>query len=257
MVSQISSGGYDVTSLWQTLFKTLETNSNNTLDTSNLASVAANLGSSATDVIVTLDSNQDGVAGISDFESALSKLRTQQPPGPPPQAMGPSPEKMFKAIDQDGDGAISSDELSSFMTQNNSDVSTSDVSKLFAEVDSNGDGSISQSELSSYMQKMAPPPPPEYAASGTSTDSAADSTSTKSTVDSTSSDLDWERKMMEALLNAYNQTSNQSDNSNSTTDAALKSTSSDPNWERKIMEALLKAYNQTSNQSAESNSTYA
>jgi Ca2+-binding EF-hand superfamily protein len=257
MVSQISSGGFDITSLWQTLFKKLETNSDNTFDTSNFASLAANRGTSAADALVTLGSNQDGIVGTSDFESALSKIRTQHPPSPPPQAMGPSPEKMFEAIDQDGDGAISSDELSSFMTQNNSDVSTSDASKFFAEVDSKGDGSISQSELVSYMQKMGPPPPPDSAGSSTRTDSTTTSTSTDSQVDSTSSDLDWEKKMMEALLNAFNQASNQSGTANSTTDAPLQSTSSDLNWERKMMEALLSAYNQTSSQATESKSTYA
>jgi hypothetical protein len=268
MVGQISSGGYDVNALMQAFLKKLETNSDSALATSNQASTAANSGTSAADVIVTLGSNQDGVLGTSDFESLLSKLGAQQPSGPRPQAMGPSPDKMFKAIDQNGDGSISSDELNSFLTQNNNDVSSSDASKLFAEMDSSGDGSISQSELGSYLQKMAPPPPPppDFAISSTSSGSTADSTSTSSAVDSTSNDQNWERQMMEALLNAYNQTSNQSAASNSDTDSTLSrtstssavdSTSNNLNWERQMMQALLNGYNQTYNQSADSNSIYA
>jgi Ca2+-binding EF-hand superfamily protein len=208
MVNQISGGGYDVTSIWQNLFNKIDQNGNGAIDKTEMGSVVSKNGPSVEDIFTKMDSNQDGVVGKNEYEEALSKLRAQQPPAPPPQGnmAPPSSEDIFNNIDQNGDGSISSDELSSFMSQNNSDVSASDVSKLLKEMDSNGDGSISQSELSGAMQTMAPPPP----------DSAVSSTSTDSAVNSTSGDLNWESKMIEKLLNAYNAASNESDASKAT-----------------------------------------
>lgn len=193
MVNAISGGGYDVASIWLNLFKKLDTSSDGTLDTNELASVAANLGTSAADIITTLDSDKDGVVGTSDFEAALSKLRAQQPPGPPPQAMGPSPEDIFNKIDQNGDGSISKDELSSFMAQNNSDVD-----KIFKEVDTDNDGLISRSESDGHLEKVKKEGRPQ--------DSA---------VNNTSRELDWESKMFEKFLSSYDILSNGSAESTS------------------------------------------
>ena len=59
----------------------------------------------------------------------------------------------------DGDGAISSDELSSGLT---SAGSTADSSEIFSALDKNQDGSVSLDELTA---SLAPPPPPPQQAS--------------------------------------------------------------------------------------------
>jgi Ca2+-binding EF-hand superfamily protein len=186
MVNAIGGGGYDVASIWQTLFNKIDQNSDGAIDKTEMGSAVSVNGPSVEDIFSKLDTDQDGVIGKNEYEEALSKLRSQQPPPPPPPPanMGPDSEDMFSAIDQDSDGSISKDELSSFTVQNNQSVD-----KIFKEVDTDGDGGISQSESEAHMKKMQ-----EKGKGGPSPDWAA----------SNSSDLqDWESQMIEKLLQAY------------------------------------------------------
>ncbi|MCX5908188.1 MAG: EF-hand domain-containing protein [Deltaproteobacteria bacterium] len=198
MVNQISGGGYDVTSIWQNLFNKIDQNSDGSIDKTEMGSSVSENGPSVEDIFTKLDSNQDGVIGKNEYEEALSKLRAQHPPQPPPPTnMGSDSEDMFTKIDQNGDGSISKDELSSFMGQNNQDVD-----KIFKEVDTDNDGVISRSESDAHLKKMQEEgkggPPPDLAMSNAN------------------GQQDWESKMIEKLLNAYNAASNESDASKAT-----------------------------------------
>jgi Ca2+-binding EF-hand superfamily protein len=194
MVNQVGGGGYDVASMWQNLFKKIDTNGDDTLDKSELESIASNLGTSAADILTKLDSNQDGTIGKSEFEEALSKLREKHPPGPPPQANGgASPEDIFNQMDTDGDGTISKAELKSAMAQ--MVPGGLDVDKIFKEVDTDNDGVISRTESDVHMEKMKEKKegPPPVSASSPASDG-----------------IGWESKMIEKLLSVYNVSANES-----------------------------------------------
>jgi Ca2+-binding EF-hand superfamily protein len=197
MVNGINGSGYDVTSIWQNLFNKLDQNGDGSIDKTEMGSIASKNGPSVEDIFTKMDTDQNGAIGKNEFEAALSKMRANHPPGPPPQGnMGASPEDMFNKIDQNGDGSITKDELTSFMGENNQDVD-----KIFKEADTNKDGVISRSESDAYMEKMK-----EQRKSELSSDSAASNAI---------GNQDWEIKMMEMLLQGYDQTSNESAQSTS------------------------------------------
>jgi Ca2+-binding EF-hand superfamily protein len=192
MVNGIDSSGYDVTSIWQSLFNKIDQDGDGSIDKTEMESVLSKSGPSVEDIFSKLDTDQDGVIGKNEFEEALSKLREHHPPGPPPQAnMGAGPEDMFNKIDQNADGSITKDELTSFMGQS---AASSDVDKIFKEVDTDNDGVISRSESDAHMEKMKEEgkggPPPDFVASNAN------------------DDQDWEIKMIEKLLRGYDVASN-------------------------------------------------
>jgi Ca2+-binding EF-hand superfamily protein len=199
MVGAISGGGYDVTSMWQDLFKKIDTNGDGAIDKTEMGSVLSTNGPSVEDVFTKLDSDQDGAIGENEYETALSKLRPQRPPGPPPQVNGgASPEDMFNQIDADGDGTISKDEMKTAMAQMG--PADFDVDKIFKEVDTDNDGVISRSESDAQMEKMKEKkegPPPELAAGNSS------------------NQVSWESKMIGMLLSAYDVSAKETDESKS------------------------------------------
>jgi Ca2+-binding EF-hand superfamily protein len=197
MVNQVGGGGYDVTSMWQNLFKKIDKNGDGSIDKSEMAAVASKNGPSVEDIFSKLDSNQDGTIGKSEFGQALSKLRAQHPSGPPPQANGGAgPEDMFNQIDVNGDGTISKDELKSATA--NMGAADLNADQIFKQVDTNNDGAISRSESDAFMEKMKKMgPPPESASS------------------SANNGISWESKMIEKLLSAYNVNTDESANSKS------------------------------------------
>lgn len=74
-----------------------------------------------------------------------------------------------------------------------------DADKIFKEVDTNNDGVISRSESDAHLEKMK-----EERKGGPPPDSA---------VSNANDDQDWEARMIEKLLNAYDVTSKQSGDS--------------------------------------------
>ena len=126
---------------------------------------------------------------------------------------------LMSAVDGDGSGDITSQELQSFVDSlddttrsallslqedlaGSTDTTTEDdstsattadvVSTLMSALDTDGDGSITESEASSWMEANAPPPPPPGGPGGpppTDTASASDDTTTATTtITSTSGD---------------------------------------------------------------------
>ena len=72
---------------------------------------------------------------------------------------GESADDLISALDSDGDGSLSSDELSALGSSDDSER----LSELFSQLDADGNGSISSDELASALQAQrsdGPPPPP-------------------------------------------------------------------------------------------------
>jgi len=78
-------------------------------------------------------------------------------------------EEMFKKADKNGDGAISSDEMSQMASSGNTQGSGVSSADMFSQIDSDSDGAISRLESDAAIAKMAqqgrpqgpPPPKPE------------------------------------------------------------------------------------------------
>ncbi|WP_415757470.1 XopAW family type III secretion system calcium-binding effector [Pseudomonas sp. LT1P18] len=138
------------------------------------------------DLLAKLDNNSDGAVDQDELKSALSQktddgllvslsknfadldsddsgslsgeeMAAMAPPPPPPRDQAPNTEladALISALDADGDGAISSDELSNGLANAGS---SADSTEIFSALDKNEDGSVSQDELTA---SLAPPPPP-------------------------------------------------------------------------------------------------
>lgn len=133
------------------------------------------------ELLAKLDSNSDGAVDQDELKSALSQetddgllvslsknfadldsddsaslsseeMAAMAPRPPPPQDQAPNTglaDALISALDTDGDGAISSDELSNGLT-------SADSTEIFSALDKNEDGTVSQDELAA---SLAPPPP--------------------------------------------------------------------------------------------------
>ncbi|MCL6703160.1 XopAW family type III secretion system calcium-binding effector [Pseudomonas sp. T1.Ur] len=96
------------------------------------------------------DLDSDGSGDLSGEEMAA-----MAPPPPPPRDQAPDTEladALLSALDADGDGVISSDELSSGLA---SAGSSADSDQVFSALDANEDGTVSLDELTA---SLAPPP---------------------------------------------------------------------------------------------------
>jgi Ca2+-binding EF-hand superfamily protein len=97
----------------------------------------------------------------SDASGSLSaeEMTAMAPPPPPPNDQAPDTDladALISALDTDGDGAISSDELSSGLT---SAGSSADSNEIFSALDKNKDGTVGQDELTTSLTPPPPPPP--------------------------------------------------------------------------------------------------
>ncbi|MFV0930381.1 XopAW family type III secretion system calcium-binding effector [Pseudomonas jessenii] len=141
--------------LQKDLLAKLDSNSDGTVDQNELKSVLSqqtddgllvNLSKNFTD----LDS--DGSGSLSGEEMAV-----MAPPPPPPGDEAPNTDladALISALDADGDGTISSDELSSALQASNSSSSTNtDTSTALLKVlDSDSSGGVSSDELKAALQ---------------------------------------------------------------------------------------------------------
>ncbi|EGH73511.1 XopAW family type III secretion system calcium-binding effector [Pseudomonas syringae] len=160
------------------------------LDTDGDGSIAKNELSSA------LSSNsKDGVTvslskAFSDLDSNdddsldADELAAMTPPPPPPmQSVDEQAEDLLGALDSDGDGAISSDELTTGLSNTGS---TTNSNQVFDALDTDEDGTVSLEELVAGMQPQQPSA--GMSSAQVSTSSATESTSLFSTLDSNSDD---------------------------------------------------------------------
>ncbi|KPY29039.1 EF-hand domain-containing protein [Pseudomonas syringae] len=154
------------------------------------------------ELLAKLDTDGDGSIGKNELSSALSsnskdgitvslskafsdldsndddsldadELAAMTPPPPPPmQSVDEQAEDLLGALDSDGDGAISSDELTTGLSNAGS---TANSNQVFDALDTDEDGTVSLEELVAGMQPQQPPAgmPPAQMSTSDSTDSAS------------------------------------------------------------------------------------
>jgi Ca2+-binding EF-hand superfamily protein len=202
MISSIGGNyGFDTAAMSSRIFKTLDTNSDNAIDATELQTLVdsgANLDISQ--LMADLDTNSDGKIDRSETVNALKRLgeemksrfsRTGMQGMPPP----PDPSVMFAKADSNSDGGIDQTE---FADMGPGDVDQDAMKELFSSIDADGNGTIDEAENTVAFEKMGPPSggmPPKASASEDSEDtSSVASVASTSSVKSSSI-----RQLLEAL----------------------------------------------------------
>lgn len=143
------------------LFAKLDTNGDGTVSKDELNSALAKKSdsrvlNSLSQQFSSLDSDNSG--GLSSQEmAAMTPSSCQAHNDQPPSTE--LADSMLSLLDSNGDGSISSDELSNGLTKAGS---TADSKSLFAALDTNNDGSVSKDEL---VAALTPPQPPQQLSS--------------------------------------------------------------------------------------------
>ena len=146
--------------LQKQLFAKLDSNGDGAVDQDELKSA---LSQKSDDGLLVNLSKQFGDLDSDDSGSLSAEEMTAMAPPPPPQDQAPNTDladALISALDADGDGAISSDELRNGLT---STGSSADSNQIFSALDKNKDGTVSQDELTASL--TPPPPPPQQASS--------------------------------------------------------------------------------------------
>ena len=137
------------------LFAKLDSNGDGSVDKDELKSALSQKSDNG--VLVSLTKSFSKLDSDSSGSLSSEEMAAMAPPQPVASDQAPDTQladALISALDSNGDGAISNDELSSGLTNAGS---TADSSKIFSALDQNQDGSVSKDELAA---SLAPPPPP-------------------------------------------------------------------------------------------------
>lgn len=143
------------------LLAKLDTNSDGSVDQDELKSALSQKSDDG--LLVSLSKNFADLDSDDSGSLSSEEMAAMAPPPPPPHDQAPDTEladALISALDTDGDGAISSDELSNGLT---SAGSSADSSEIFSALDKNEDGVVSKDELAASL--TPPPPPPQQVSS--------------------------------------------------------------------------------------------
>ena len=113
-------------------------------------------------ILVSLSDNFGDLDSDGSGDLSSEEMAAMAPPPPPPRDQAPNTElanALLSVLDTDGDGVVSSDELSNGLASTDSDA---DSQQVFSALDKNEDGTVSLDELAA---SLAPPPPPQQASS--------------------------------------------------------------------------------------------
>ncbi|WP_225135958.1 XopAW family type III secretion system calcium-binding effector [Pseudomonas putida] len=146
--------------LQKQLFAKLDSNGDGAVDQDELKSA---LSQKSDDGLLVNLSKQFGDLDSDASGSLSAEEMTAMAPPPPPQDQAPNTDladALISALDADGDGAISSDELRNGLT---SAGSSADSNQIFSALDKNKNGTVSQDELTASL--TPPPPPPQQTSS--------------------------------------------------------------------------------------------
>lgn len=98
------------------------------------------------DLFAAIDSNGDDAIDLDEHKGFAAEMASRRPLGPPdPGAMA---EKLFAKADDDGDGAISKEDLLKALPKQ---LQSSMLDELFSDADEDGDGAITESQLKTAM----------------------------------------------------------------------------------------------------------
>ena len=137
------------------LLAKLDTNSDGSVDQDKLKSALSEKSDDG--LLVSLSKNFADLDSDDSGSLSNEEIAAMAPPPPPPRDQAPATEladALVSALDADGDGAISGDELSSALQASDSTSSTStDTSAaLFKVLDSDSSGGVSSDELNAALQ---------------------------------------------------------------------------------------------------------
>jgi Ca2+-binding EF-hand superfamily protein len=173
-----ATGGLDLATLYQSLFKKVDSDSDGSITKTEFESAVSSMADSQSlstdeaDALFTkLDTSGDGTVDESEMMAALKTAgeqrrahmhghRHQQDGGPDFSQMA---QDLIKNIDTSGDGTISKTEFSAAVSalSGNRETSSTSTEALFSKLDTNGDGNVDSSELATALKNMGPPPMPQ------------------------------------------------------------------------------------------------
>ena len=187
--------------LQKELLSKLDSNSDGAVDQDELQSALSQKSDDG--ILVSLSKNFSDLGSDASGSLSSEEMAAMTPPPPPSRDQAPDTEladALIKALDSDGDGVISSDELSTGLA---SAGSSADSKEIFSALDKNQDGSVSQDELAA---SLSPPPPQQVSSeelfSQLDTDSDGSITSTELSSALQSSDSTSSTDTSAALLKA-------------------------------------------------------
>ena len=282
MVSGISGlGSFNAASLSamrQKMFNQIDSNGDGSIDKSELSALSGQNTSSLVDEIFgKMDTDQNSLVSMIEFDSSLAKLEQQMKNGGSGMSgmsgMPPPPDKVFDTADANGDGSVTQDELTAVLGQRGADV--------FSQVDTDGDGKISRTEDEAFRAKMKEqmskgdagmqamsgmPPPPDKAFDTADADGDGSVTQDELTAvlgqkgaDVFSQvDTDGDGKISRTEDEAFRAKMDDQLKQNASSDSGMDTISSfDQDWKSMLFEALVKGLTAYTGTSSDSSSLYA